>query len=142
KVNAGTDDYETLSQGIVDSASNTKFTSNLMSFIAQGKLKLSERALLSAFINFQGTSNFGSKGRWNLYPGAHLKLNLLEEQQAVNWAIDLAYSRTGNHDLRSFYHYNLYYPVNYFGYGGVYFGNSKNVEIRPETTNSYEAGTT
>src|SRR5690606_9411501 len=48
KVNAGTDDYETLSQGIVDSASNTKFTSNLMSFIAQGKLKLSERALLSA----------------------------------------------------------------------------------------------
>src|SRR5690606_16207236 len=85
KVNAGTDDYETLKQGVVDSASNTKFESNLMSFIAQGQLKLSERALLSAFVNLQGSSNFGSKGRWNLYPGAHLKLNLLEEQSDINW---------------------------------------------------------
>ncbi|MFB5945981.1 SusC/RagA family TonB-linked outer membrane protein [Albibacterium profundi] len=142
KVNAGTDDYETLKQGIVDSASNTKFKSNLMTFIAQGELKLSNRAYLSAFVNLQGTSNFGSQGRWNVYPGATVSVNLLEENQPTAWAIDVAYSRTGNHDLRGFYHYNLYYPVNYFGYGGAYFGNAKNENIRPEKTDTYEAGST
>src|SRR5690606_3389429 len=75
-------------------------------------------------------------------PGVHFNLNLLEEQSDIKWGMDLSYSRTGNHDLRGYYHYNLYYPVNYFGYGGAYFGNAKNVEIRPEITNTYELGTT
>src|SRR5690606_7213689 len=47
---------------------------------------------------------------------------------------------SGNHDVRGFYQYNLYYPIGYFGYGGTYLGNVANADIGPEVTNTVDGG--
>ncbi len=138
KINAGTDDFETLQQGVVDSASNTRYRSNLMSYIAEGILHWNERISLNASLNVQGSSNFGSNSRWNIYPGAKVYFYILEEKPLNKWSINLGYNRTGNHEVRGFYHFNQYYPENYFGYGGVYFGNIANPSLRPEITDNYD----
>src|SRR3546814_9809736 len=52
------------------------------------------------------------------------------------------WGRSGNNDLRGYYYKSLYYPANYFGYGGVYLGNVANPDIRPEVTDTYDAGIT
>ncbi|WP_346237059.1 SusC/RagA family TonB-linked outer membrane protein [Niabella insulamsoli] len=140
KVNAGTDDYETLQQGVVDSASNVKFTSNLSRFYFSGNVDVLDRIYVSANVNAEGSSNFGQNGRWGLYGGAKVYLDLLEHGNATSLTARAGWGRTGNNDLRGFYHENLYYAVNYFGYGGVYLGNIANEDIKPEVTNALDAG--
>ncbi len=138
KINAGTDDFETLEQGTVDSASNTRFRSNLMTFVAKGALAWNNRVDLAAFVNVQGSSNFGSGARWNIYPGIRTTLYVIGEKAENILNVALGYDRTGNHEVRGFYHYNQYYPVNYFGFGAVYLGNIANPDLRPEITDTYE----
>ncbi|MBE8721106.1 SusC/RagA family TonB-linked outer membrane protein [Sphingobacterium pedocola] len=138
KINAGTDDFETLEQGIVDSASNTEFRSNLMTLMAQGAITWNDRVDIDGFINVQGSSNFGSNARWNLYPGARATVYVWGEKPQNILNLLLGYDRTGNHEVRGFYHYNQYYPVNYFGFGAVYLGNVANPDLRPEITDTYE----
>lgn len=142
KINAGTDDFETLDQGTVDSASNTRFRSNLMTFVGQGAIAWNDRIDVHAFINLQGSSNFGSNARWNVYPGVRTTFYLIGEKPMNKMNLKLGYDRTGNHEVRGFYHYNQYYPVNYFGYGAVYLGNIANPDLRPEITDTYEAQAT
>ncbi|WP_316811832.1 SusC/RagA family TonB-linked outer membrane protein [Pedobacter heparinus] len=142
KINAGTDDYETLAQGIVDTASNINYKSRLLSVYARGHVDLFKRLIVSANLNVEGSSNFGADGRWGIYPGVKAVADLLERKSGTQLAARAGWGRTGNNDLRGFYHYNLYYPANYFGYGGVYLGNISNRSIRPETTNTYDAGLT
>lgn len=140
KINAGTDDYETLEQGTVDSASNSKFQSNLMRFYLSGDLRILDRATLSANVNLEGTSNFGPRGRWNVYPGVSAAVDLLRPNGVNKMQLRASWGLSGNHDVRGFYHYNLYYPVGYFGYGGAYLGNVANADIGPEITNTVDGG--
>lgn len=140
KVNAGTDDYETLEQGTVDSASNTKFQSNLMRFYLSGDMRILDRATLSANVNLEGTSNFGPRGRWNIYPGVSAAFDLLRPNEVNQVQLRASWGLSGNHDVRGFYQYNLYYPVGYFGYGGAYLGNVGNAGIGPEITNTVDGG--
>ncbi|GAB3024167.1 TonB-dependent receptor [Niabella terrae] len=140
KVNAGTDDYETLKQGTVDSASNNRFRSNLSRFYASGQIDFWNRLNLWANLAVEGSSNFGPKGRWGLYGGAKLALDLLPRDQSYGVALQASYGRTGNNDVRGYYQNNLYYTISYFGYGGVYLGNVANEAIRPEITDAYDAG--
>ncbi|MEC3878981.1 SusC/RagA family TonB-linked outer membrane protein [Parapedobacter sp. 10938] len=140
KINAGTDDYETLEQGTVDSASNTKFLSNLMRFYAGGDIRILDRATVAANLSVEGTSNFGGRGRWNVYPGVEATVDVLKPGEANQLRLRASWGMSGNHDVRGFYHHNLYYPVGYFGYGGTYFGNVGNMDIRPEITNTVDGG--
>ncbi|MBL1408856.1 SusC/RagA family TonB-linked outer membrane protein [Sphingobacterium faecale] len=138
KVNAGTDDFETLAQGIVDSASNTRYRSNLMTYLAQGSIVWNDRIRVNASVNVQGSSNFGATARWNIYPAVQATAYIWGKKMQNKLDLALGYDRTGNHEVRGFYHYNQYYPVNYFGSGGVYLGNVGNPDLRPEITDTYE----
>ncbi|MFC3196845.1 SusC/RagA family TonB-linked outer membrane protein [Parapedobacter deserti] len=140
KINAGTDDYETLAQGTVDSASNIKFQSNLMRFYVGGDIRILERATLSANLSVEGTSNFGPRGRWNVYPGVRAAVDVLDPQLNNQLRIRASWGRSGNHDVRGYYHENLYYPINYFGFGGTYLGNVANADIKPEITHTVDGG--
>src|SRR5690606_17119754 len=133
-------DYETLEQGTVDSASNSKFRSNLMRFYLGGDLRIFDRATLSANVSVEGISNFGSNGRWNIYPGVSTTIDLLQKSQPHQLQFKASWGLSGNHDIRGFYQYNLYYPVNYFGYGGTYLGNVANADIGPEITSTVDGG--
>lgn len=139
KINAGTDDFETLKQGVVDSASNTRFRSNLMTFVGRTAFTWNDRMDVHASLNMQGSSNFGAKSRWNLYPSARATVYLVGMKVENKVNLMMGYDRTGNHEVREFYHYNQYYPVNYFGFGAVYLGNISNPDLRPEITDTYEA---
>lgn len=140
KANAGSDDYETLQEGTVDSTSNINYKSKLITAYFNGDFDLFSRLALSATLNVEGSSNFGSKGRWGIYPGLKGVYDLLERNGKTQIAAQAGWGRSGNNDLRGYYHYNLYYPANYFGYGGVYFGNIANENIKPEVTNTYDIG--
>lgn len=140
KINAGTDDYETLEQGTVDSASNSKFQSNLMRFYAGGDLRMFDRVTFSANVSMEGTSNFGPRGRWNIYPGISAVVDVLQNQQLHQVQLKASWGLSGNHDVRGFYQHNLYYPVGYFGYGAAYFGNVANADLGPEITNTMDGG--
>lgn len=141
KINAGSDDYETLKEGVVDSTSNINYQSKLLTFYFNGNIDLFNRLALSANINVEGSSNFGSKGRWGIYPGLQGTFDLLERNGKNQISLQAGWGRSGNNDLRGYYHYNLYYPANYYGYGGVYFGNIANENIQPEITNTFDLGT-
>ncbi|MEJ5995644.1 SusC/RagA family TonB-linked outer membrane protein [Pedobacter sp. Du54] len=140
KINAGTDDYETLEQGLVDSVSNINYKSRLLTLYARGNVDVFDRMHVFANFNIEGSSNFGTKGRWGIYPGVKAVVDLLGKGSKTSLGLRVAWGRTGNNDLRGFYHYSLYYPANYFGYGGVYLGNVANSEIKPEITNTYDVG--
>jgi len=140
KINAGTDDYETLEQGLVDSASNINYKSRLLTLYARGSVDLFKRMQVFANLNVEGSSNFGAKGRWGIYPGVKAVVDLLGRDSKTPLGLRAGWGRTGNNDLRGFYHYSLYYPANYFGYGGVYLGNVANKSIKPEITNTYDVG--
>ena len=140
KINAGSDDYETLEQGTVDSTSNIKYRSKLLMLYINGDIDLFNRLAIAANMNFEGSSNFGSEGRWGLYPGVKGVLDLLNRKGKNQISLLGSWGRTGNNDLRGYYHNSLYYPANYFGYGGVYLGNIANEKIKPEITDTYDVG--
>jgi len=140
KINAGTDDYETLKQGIVDSASNIRFRSNLNRLYFSGNLDFFNRLSFSVNFNAEGSSNFGPKGRWNFYGCSDIFLDLLDRSATTQLALHAGAGRTGNYDVRGYYQDNLYYAISYFGYGGVYLGNVANERIRPEITDAFDAG--
>jgi TonB-linked SusC/RagA family outer membrane protein len=140
KINAGSDDYETLEQGTVDTTSNLNYESNLLTFYLNGSLDLFRHLKLYGNVNVEGSSNFGSEGRWGIYPGVKGIFDLLDRGKKSQVALFGGWGRSANHDLRGYYQYSLFYPANYFGYGGVYFGNVANRDIKPETTDTWDAG--
>ncbi|TYR37322.1 SusC/RagA family TonB-linked outer membrane protein [Sphingobacterium phlebotomi] len=142
KINAGTDDYETLDQGILDSASNSKYNSRLAILYLRGNVDLLNKINIGANLNIEGSSNFGREGRWGIYPGVDTEIDLLDRSKHNQLAFRAGWGRTGNNDLRGYYHYNLYSAANYYGYGGAYLGNIANESIKPEVTDMYDAGIT
>lgn len=139
RINPATDDFETLDNGTMDSITNMNFTHNMLSFYANGKLNYRNRVTAGANVRVESSSNFGKAGRWTLYGGVDLGINLL---RTAGYQADLYanWGRTGNNDIRGFYQHTLYFPTSYLGYGGVYLGNVKNGDLKPEITNNYEAG--
>lgn len=139
RVNASTDDFESLGYGDVDSITNLNYTHNLLNFYMAGGFRFFDRVSVNANMNLEGSSNFGTKGRWTLYGGVELGADLWKNEQHY---IGLAgqWGRTGNNDVRGTYQSTLYYPTHYYSYGGVYLGNVANSNIRPEITNNYDAG--
>ncbi len=142
KINAGTDDYETLDQGTLDSASNSRYKSRLATLYMRGNLDLLNRINIGANLNIEGSSNFGKTGRWGIYPGVNTEIDLINRGKHGKLALRADWGRTGNNDLRGYYQYNLYSAANYFGYGGAYLSNIANASIKPEVTDMYTAGIT
>lgn len=142
KSNAGSDDYETLEQGTIDSASNLAYSSQLLTFYMRGNVDFFNRIKIAANLNVEATSNFGTAGRWGLYPGISSVIDVLKRTNTGQLALRAGWGRTGNNDLRGYYHHNLYAAANYYGYGGVYLGNIANSAIKPEVTDTYDAGIT
>ncbi|NGM61213.1 SusC/RagA family TonB-linked outer membrane protein [Sphingobacterium sp. SGG-5] len=142
KINAGTDDYETLEQGTLDSASNSRYRSRLATFYMRGNLDLLNKINIGANLNIEGASGFGGKGTWEIYPGINTEIDLFDRSRDNQLALYADWGRTGNNDLRGYYHYNLYSAANYYGYGGAYLQNIANESIRPEITDVYDAGLT
>ena len=139
RVNASTDDFESLGHGDVDSIYNMDFRHNMLNFYAEGSVRVWDRVSLNARLNAEASSNFGKAGRWGIYGGVGLGVDLLSlDDYDVNFLA--SWGRVGNHDIRGYYQNSLYYPTDYFGYGGVYFGNSANEDIKPEITNNYDLG--
>src|SRR5690606_25041026 len=97
-----------------------------------------ERIDFQGYLNLQGSSNLGAHSRWNIYPGARLRIHAAGNSANSLLNFSLGYDRTGNHEIRNYYHYNQYYPVNYFGSGAVYLGNISNANLVPEITDTYD----
>lgn len=140
KVNAASDEVESVGGGkLADSIGNTIYDHNLMNFYLSGGLSWQERLLLNVSSNLERSSNFGPNGKWNVYAGAELRwIAMLTNRERLE--ISAQYGRTGNHELRGGYYARLYKPVSYYQYGGIYLGNVRNDDLKPEYTHNYDAG--
>lgn len=139
-VNAASDEMESLDKGkFVDSLANTRYEHNMMNVYLSGGLNWRNKLNLGANFNLERSSNFGADGAWNLYAGAEVRWKAL--QTASEW-VELfgQYGRTGNNDVRGGYYARLYKPAAYYIYGGVYLGNVRNDDLKPEYTHNYDAG--
>lgn len=139
RVNAATDDFESLGFGDVDSITNMNYKHNLLSFYAEAGIRYWERVALEGRIFTEGSSNFGPKGRWGIYGGVNLGIDILKLRD-YQLGMTAQWGRVGNNDVRGSYQYTLYYPTTYMSYGALYLGNIANKDIKPEITNSYEGG--
>lgn len=139
RINTATDDFETLNNGTMDSVTNMNYAHNILSFYLNGQLAWRDLATLAANVRLESSSNFGPAGRWTVYGGVDFGVNVL---RAAQNQVDVyaRWGRTGNNDIRGFYQHTLYVPTTYIGYGGVYLGNVKNEELKPEITNNYDFG--
>lgn len=140
KINAGSDDYETMDQGTVDSTKTVNYNLRLFNYYLSGKIDLFERLTLDARLNIEGSSNFGNGGRWGIYPGIGAAYDFLNRSDNNQISLFAGWGRSGNADLRGYHHLNLYYAANYFGYGGLFLGNIANTSIKPEITDTYDVG--
>ena len=139
RINAATDDFESLGYGDVDSITNMNYKHNLLSFYAEAGIRYCDWLALDGRIFTEGSSNFGPRGRWGIYGGINLGIDILKLK---NYQLGLTaqWGRVGNNDIRGNYQYTLYYPTTYMSYGAVYLGNMANKKMKPEITNSYEGG--
>lgn len=133
------DDIETLNSGTLDSIGNMNYIHNMLSFYLNGKLAYRDFATLGANVRLESSSNFGPKGRWTVYGGLDLGLKVIRSNRH-QLDVYAQWGRTGNNDIRGYYQSTLYAPTTYMGYGGVYLGNVKNEDIKPEITNNYDIG--
>lgn len=139
RVNAATDDFESLGYGDIDSVANLNYEHNLLNFYLTGRIRAWDWLAVDANVMLEGSSNFGKMGRWTFYGGVKAAADVWKTAEH-NAALEAGWSRTGNSDVRGYYQHTLYYPTSYFGYGGVYLGNVANKDILPEITNTYEGG--
>lgn len=139
-VNAASDEVESLENGkFVDSVANDRYEHNMMNIYLSGGLNWRDRLRVGARFNLERSSNFGPDGSWNLYAGAELRWMALRSA-AGNLELFGQYGRTGNNDLRGGYYARLYKSAAYYTYGGVYLGNVKNDDLKPEYVHNYDAG--
>lgn len=139
-VNAASDEMESLDKGkFVDSVNNTRYDHNQMNFYLSGGVMWKNKLRLGANFNLERSSNFGPDGAWNLYAGAEVRWTVLQTPSEYLEAFG-QYGRTGNNDVRGGYYARLYKSTAYYTYGGVYLGNVKNDDLRPEYTHNYDAG--
>lgn len=139
-VNAASDEMESLDKGkFVDSVNNTRYDHNQMNIYLSGELTWRNRLKLGAGFNLERSSNFGPDGAWNLYAGGEIRWTAF---QTPSECLELfgQYGRTGNNDVRGGYYARLYKSTAYYTYGGVYLGNVKNDDLKPEYTHNYDAG--
>ena len=136
-INSATDEIESLT-GKLDSVDNNRYDYKQLNFYVNGKLNLGSRVQLAANVNMERSSNFGPDGKWNLYAGVDVNVNLLQNTKHL-LNLDLQWGRTGNNNVQEPYYSQLYLPDHYYGYGAVYLGNLRNDDLKPEITSNYDA---
>lgn len=136
-INSATDEIESLT-GKLDSVDNNRYDYKQLNFYVNGKLNLGSRVQLAANVNMERSSNFGPDGKWNLYAGVDVNVNLLQNTKHL-LNLDLQWGRTGNNNIQEPYYSQLYLPDHYYGYGAVYLGNLRNDDLKPEITSNYDA---
>ncbi|MEI3153720.1 MAG: TonB-dependent receptor [Odoribacter sp.] len=136
-INSATDEIESLT-GKLDSVDNNRYDYKQLNFYVNGKLNLGSRVRLAANVNMERSSNFGPDGKWNLYAGVDVNVNLLQNTKHL-LNLDLQWGRTGNNNIQEPYYSQLYLPDHYYGYGAVYLGNLRNDDLKPEITSNYDA---
>lgn len=139
RVNAATDDFESLKTGLSDSIDNMDHKHNLLTFYLNGKLNYRNSITLGANVYVEGSSNFGAQSRWTVYGGVDLGIKILEAERNY-LGIYGQWGRTGNNDIRGSYQYQMYRPTQYLGFGGAYLGNVENDKLKPELTDNYDFG--
>lgn len=135
--NAATDEIESLS-GAQDSVDNTRYDYKQLNFYLNGKIQAGNWGHVAANLNLERNSNFGKNGGWNFYAGVQLYAHLLRAR-SHGVDLDVQWGRTGNNDIRGAYYGQLYSPVHYYGYGGMYLSNLRNDDLKSEITNSFNA---
>ncbi|MEG2278239.1 MAG: Plug domain-containing protein, partial [Odoribacter sp.] len=110
-VNAATDEMESMSGGL-DSVNNNRYDYKQLNFYINGKLLLGSWAFVAANLNLERSSNFGPDGKWNLYAGVDLNMNLWQTSQHI-LNLDLQWGRTGNNNIQEAYYSKLYLPTHY-----------------------------
>lgn len=139
-VNAASDEMESLDKGkFADSINNTRYDHNQINLYLSGGVTWRNKVRLGANFNLERSSNFGPDGAWNLYAGAEVRWTALQTPSEYLEVFG-QYGRTGNNDVRGGYYARLYKSTAYYTYGGVYLGNVKNDDLRPEYTHNYDAG--
>lgn len=140
KVNAASDDVVSVGGGkLADSIGNTIYDHNLMNFYLSGGLSWQQRVMLNLSTNLERSSNFGPNGKWNLYAGTELRWVALQTGRE-RLEVYGQYGRTGNNELRGGYYARLYKSAKYYQFGGIYLGNVRNDDLKPEYTHNYDAG--
>ena len=137
RINAGTDDFESLKYGDLDSIGNLDYDHSTINFYANGGMNIYKNIRANVNVNVEASSNFGSKGRWNVYAGAMLGGDIVKNDHMILSAT-AQWGRSGNNDIRGHYYEKLYYPTSYLGQGGSYLGSIANEKLKPEMTNEYE----
>lgn len=134
------DEIETLGKGVTDSIGGYDFENSQLSLFGKASLKVLKRGQLGASVNYEGNSNFGDEGKWIFYPSAFANYDLISEKNFhANLDFDLGW--VGNSDVREAFYKDLYYADNYYGYGGIYFGNEGFQDFKPERTTILDFGT-
>ena len=126
----------------------------LESWYGRAIYTLMDRYILMGSIRTDGSSRFGPKYRWGVFPGVAFTWKVHQETflRDVNWLSDLnvrlSYGATGNQDIKNDYGYLNYYSLSgntsmvNFGdnYYNFYSPNVFAADLKWETTTTQDAG--
>jgi TonB-linked SusC/RagA family outer membrane protein len=143
--------------GLFNSANSNTSTSTsvpyktaLVSFFGRAQYSYKDKYLVSGSLREDGSSKFGSKSHWGLFPAASVGWRLSEEpfMKSITAVSDLklraSFGITGNNRIPDNVQYALLNPSNYSLNGAAVTGyspaNFANENLRWEQTTSYDAG--
>lgn len=120
---------------------------NLVSFFSRANLKLQDRYLLTASLRADGSSRFGSRHRYGVFPAASLGWIVSRESfaQGLSRAGELklraSYGVTGNHDITdNFAPLSRFGKANYGSDPGIGQNHFGNPDLRWEQTHEFNIG--
>lgn len=134
--------------GFLNSISSSTGKSRRINLMATAHYAFGSRYILDATVRSEGSTNFGSSRKWNLYLGFSGRWNISDEKffQPLRNVVSMlairgGWARVGNPVTGSGLSYNKYSPYgSYNGVQGIYPSSLRLVEIRPEKKYSWNLG--
>jgi TonB-linked SusC/RagA family outer membrane protein len=135
---------------VTSTFTSVPYKTALVSFFGRAQYGYKDKYLVSASLREDGSSKFGAKSHWGIFPAASLGWRLSEEPflKGVTAVSDLklraSFGVTGNNRIPDNVQYGLLNPGNYSLNGVAQTGyvpaNFANENLRWEQTTSYDAG--
>ncbi|SMG09895.1 TonB-linked outer membrane protein, SusC/RagA family [Sphingobacterium psychroaquaticum] len=144
-LNAGTSNFGNTGDGDMGS---------MFSIFGKVDYSFDDRYILSATVRRDGSSNFGPKNKYGVFPGVSgaWRLSAEEFMKPVTWITDLklraGYGVTGNQRIPSYNYLNRYassithssYPINGTVESGLWQSDFENVDVKWEQVNAFNIG--